>query len=479
MSQFPEKTFKLAFLGMAVAIPLLLNPFGFFPFEADKIFLFRIIVSIMLFVWLLRIGSFQNLKTKLLNFFEEVRWLDLRFLFLLLTAVYGLSIIFSIAPAESFFGSPHRQFGFITILFFFLFFWLFNNSVNEKLFANFLKINLFTAFIIGSYAILQHFGIDFWPAGYVETIKGTHIIRSISTIGNPNYLGAFIAMTLPFTYLSIIIARGKQKILPIVIFLIQITSLYFTYNRGGWLAACGGLVCLVILQLVRQNRPTDKNFRFKTIAQLTFIIAIFGIFFFAPPDQGGRLRQTDIGVGNDGGSMFIRLQDYKFALEKIPEKILFGYGPETYQYLAETRIISEEESKIDNRLSDRVHNFFLDNLISIGFCGLLIIILIFISVFRSSAKLLLNNETDIRKKQMIIAANSSLIAYLIAMQLHFDTITTSFILFFNFALIHSIAKEHKKTAFIPEKTSKPMFIFATAILLICLAFNLSQIFYNL
>ena len=367
-----DKLFYVLTLGMAFAIPIVFNPFSFFRFEMDKIFLFRLIVSLMLAAWLIRQGGFKKLWAWCWKRTSEMNLPGVETLQLALIAVYGLATVFSIAPAESFWGLIDRGFGFVTVVSLIIFYWLIRGVfVDKKRVSALMMVIVGTGFIVGIYAILQKVGLEFVPGVNSETLSyDRSVVRPIATIGNPNYLGAYLAMILPFSLLLFDwLKQSWKKGLVLIAIIVQLAALYFTLSRAGWLGAFAGLLFFLIFYIYKL--PHKRG----TIAVAAVALLSIALFFSGLFGLGGDKRTQDLTF--EGGSMYIRLQDFKYAAVKILERPILGFGPETYMFLAMNRVYSEKELAIDDRLSDRVHNLFLDTLINVGIIGLIILITIF------------------------------------------------------------------------------------------------------
>ncbi len=470
-----KKILYLTILGMAGAIPFVFNPFGFFRYEVEKIYLFRLIVSLMFAGWLVWMGSLKNIRTWLWQWASEVKFFDVELWQIFLLAAYGLATTLSISPADSFWGLPDREFGLITVAGLILFFWLGRGIFNRvRQVESLCLVILIFSSLISLYAVLQKFGLEFISDARIVTL-GTDktVIRPLATLGHPNYLGAYLAMVFPF--ILFYYARVKKKWLKIIIPLIMIVhlaALYFTLNRGGWLAGMAGILCFLIFYSIKIKQP--KRVAVLSIAMLV-VIAMFFTGFFG---FGGDKRTKDLTI--EGGSMYVRIQEYKYALTKIIEKPLLGYGPETYMYLAMNREYTEKELQIDDRLSDRVHNIFLDMAINIGLIGLIIFIGIFIKMFSTAWKKI-QSEVQGSGRLVYIAAGSSLIAYLVEVQFHFDTIVTSIFVAVNFILIYAnFSKNKLKDAddFQPAKISLPVWCLAAIVLIISIYLNIGAMIWN-
>jgi len=469
-----KRLFYFLTLGMAFVIPIVFNPFSFFRFEMDKIFLFRLLVSVMLAIWLIERGSLKNFwvwcwqRTAVMDLFG-VETLQLAFV-----GVYGLSTIFSIAPAESFWGLMDRGFGLVTVVSLIVFYWLLRGVFAETRRASALVMVIVgTGFMVGLYAILQKFGLEFIPGVHSETLSiARSVVRPIATIGNPNYLGAYLAMILPFGLLLFDGAkRIWQKVLILITIIVQLAALYFTLSRAGWLGAFAGLLFFLFFYIYKLPRQRA------TIFVVAVALLSVGLFFSGVFGLGGDKRTQDLTF--EGGSMYVRLQDFKYAAVKIIERPIFGFGPETYMFLSMDRIYTEKELAIDDRLSDRVHNLLLDTLINIGVVGLIVLITIFVQLFRRAWRGFFSGQ-DVSRQIVILTAASALVAYLVQVQFHFDTIVTSLLVIICFVLISDfeVKRAEEDVSSVSSKLTTPVALLAGVVLVVGVVWHVGEMVVN-
>jgi len=459
---------------MAFAIPFVFNPFSFFRFEMDKIYLFRLLVGVMLAWWLMRQGSFKHLgawfwaRTARMDLLGVETW-QIAFL-----AVYGLATICSIAPVESFWGLVDRGFGLVTITSLIIFCWLIRGVfVETKRVQMLAMIIVGTGFLISAYAILQKFGLEFVPGIASETLSyDRSVLRPIATIGNPNYLGAYLAMILPFSLLLFDwLKQPWKRGLVLITIIVQLAALYFTLSRAGWLGAFAGTLFFLFFYSAKLPR------RRGAVAVALVVLLSIGLFFSGVFGLGGDKRTQDLTF--EGGSMYVRLQDFKYSAVKILERPILGFGPETYMFLAMDRVYTEKELMIDDRLSDRVHNLILDTLINVGIVGLVVLIAVFVQIFRRAYCGFFSNQ-DAARRLVVLTATSALVAYLAQVQFHFDTIVTSLFVFICFALISDHETESTAGASPHEqpRLTVPMALAAGAVVLLGAIWNVGEMIWN-
>ena len=142
----------------------------------------------------------------------------------------ALATIFSIHPYTSFWGyySRFHQGLLTTICYTIIYFaslkWLDNKSTQKLI-----KISVITSFLIGLFAVAEHFGIDkkFW----IQDVQN----RVFSTLGQPNWLAAYV---IPNIFLSFYLSKlfKSKSTIYYLLSTILFIALLFTKSRSGFLA---------------------------------------------------------------------------------------------------------------------------------------------------------------------------------------------------------------------------------------------------
>jgi len=112
----------------------------------------------------------------------------------------------SLSWQTSLLGDYENFAGLSTFILYLLWFRILSRHLNRERIEKLFLFNSLTAFLSSLYAIGQHFGLDFiqWnPDSVVAT-------REFASLGNPNFLSAYLAMSLPL-FLSISIKSPSQE----------------------------------------------------------------------------------------------------------------------------------------------------------------------------------------------------------------------------------------------------------------------------
>jgi O-antigen ligase len=362
-------------------LPLLFNPFSTQPVEAAKVYFFYAITLLMIAGWVF------TRRRPIIQQPHSLIYPPRRPIFILILiylAIYTSAAIFSIDPVLSLWGTDTRQ-GALTVFALLVFTMLTAETVRS-----FYQVDrIITSIIIGSvpvaiYGCLQFFELD--PLQWAtNSLSPVH-----STAGYSLYLGAYLAMAIPFTLSRISGAYPSENHSSIVsyfiILVLQTTCLLFTLSRSAVLAVIFG--CLVFFVL---GVRLDKKWRIAIGSAGTLIAG--GIILFAinsgwmilPENLQAKLNHQVISETRLQSNQD-RITIWKLTLPLIQRRFWTGYGPETYS-LAFNQYYQTDTYSINNSLNNPAypagelkqfeywdpHNLILSQILSIGIAGLLVI----------------------------------------------------------------------------------------------------------
>ena len=291
---------------------------------------------------------------------------------LLFILVQILSTIFSIDPHTSLWGYYSRFHGGLAstisyILLFYIF--IYSSPKDGKSKKTYVLSYLNTIFLstglISTYAVLEHFGID--KTLWVQDVQS----RVFSTLGQPNWLSAYLVAILP---LPILLFLKNKKPAHLLLSLLIITSIIFTKSQSGI------ATLLIVLVLITIYKVKSKG---KLLLSLAILLATFLIL---KPQSLNSLNQInpfhsttkelvlkDLDARGNGGSdsMTIRRVVWQGALTLGKKHPILGTGPETFAYSyywerpAEHNLLSEWDF-----LYNKAHNEYLNFFANTGLLGI-------------------------------------------------------------------------------------------------------------
>jgi len=322
----------------------------------------------------------------------------LDFPILLYIICYLLSTIVSIDKYTSVFGYYTRFHGGLLSLLayvalYYIFVWEMGGSEDRR--KRFVKLLLLSAVFVSIYGILQHFGIDqdFW----VQDVQR----RVFSTLGQPNWLAAYLVMILPVSLAWMInqrkpiayflseakkarfssVARASYSLVPSAYCLVPIalySAFWFTYSLSGLL----GLVVAMMIFLIFAGRENLRRgalplllvfLAWITISALTLTPTISGriqrIFEVIPKVSAAETAAPP--SPPTGSTVKIRLMVWKGTLNLIRDHPLLGTGPETFAYaFLPYRPVELNQTVEWEFLYNKAHNEYLNLAACTGLLGL-------------------------------------------------------------------------------------------------------------
>ncbi|MEI7542352.1 MAG: O-antigen ligase family protein [bacterium] len=415
---------KLVFwllLVTVVALPLYFNIMSFDQFELPKLTLLRIITTIMTALWLVRMlekGKFEFIQTPL----------DLP---LLGFAIMNLVTTFtSFAPQLSFRGEYENFAGSLSTLNYILIYFIAVNHINTlPRIKAFNYAILISGAIITIYAISQFFGYDIVQWSEDSLIKG----RYFASMGNPNFLGALLAMIIPINLALLLInIRNKKYIVSASLLLLCILmyiALFGTQSRAPFLAFVASLFVFGIywLSTLMKNATAQPvlaskhTFAFlsnelpkhrKVLAfVLGLIIVTSTLSITIGREATNRLWNS---IANVKQSLAVsRLHIWIPALKIINENPILGTGVDTFKSVfpkyAGTNFAQIDGANVSSRTA---HNELLNIAATMGITTLgiyLLLILSYILMWYRAFKRISDNNIRL----ISIAMFASFIAYFV------------------------------------------------------------------
>ncbi|EKD49399.1 MAG: hypothetical protein ACD_63C00158G0007 [uncultured bacterium] len=466
-----EKRHGLVFYSSLVLLlvcPLVFNPASVFFYEFFQVVFFRSLVSVLV---LLAVHSVFK-KKKISSVRIPKYFLYLVFAFLVFS---GVSTILADSPNIAFWGSSLRFQGYVNILHYVAYFFILIFLIRKTEVKILLKAVSLSAFLVGLYAIAQRLGMDPWSMP----------VRVFSTFGHPNFLAAYLAMTVPITLYFIL--QRKSRAFAAISLYVQCTALFLTFTRSAWAAAffASLFVFVFIIFLYRK----DKFFLKKIFTVFVLTIAIAALSFVSAREMNkgagedymffatGQRNSFDLN-GNPlderlkdmtefhSGSGAIRVFIWKDALDIIKDYPLFGVGADNMQetYAKHYRDEPDRPEASREMIADRAHNEIMDAWISYGIFGMIaffgIIVFVFIVGFSGFKNRLSHDGV------LMVVLMAGILGYVVFNQFGF-AVTATYILFWTFAaLIFKLSfKEDFKAVKFSFKNKK--FVFVLSALVIC------------
>jgi O-antigen ligase len=438
MISWCRRATEAGWLAIALLLPLCFNPFAAAPFEPVKVCLFLALVAGMTAARLTQAVLERSSKAASARppaGWRTVAWRNrLAWPALLYGGVFLLATITSVDPRQSVWGYAHKPHGAVTILALVAFFFLVAGSLRRPAQLD----RLVTALILGSapvmaYGLVQHWGLD--PLQWVAAWSPVH-----STMGNPVFLSAYLAMVAPFTLLRITGTHGLDRLRYALLLALQVVCLLLTRARSGWLGLLGA-VLLFVVYLVWRKRSAALPLAG------TIVLVAGGLAFavmhgsISPPRPIGAVPAAQSDEVPDvaqvrAASMDLRYAIWRSALALVPARWLLGYGPGNLVEAIAPHL-ARFAPHHPARTVDDPHNILLKHLLSAGILGLAALLGL-VGAFASYVSRLARTWTGRVHDTTVMAIAGSAVAFLIYAQLNPDVITLSALFWLDLALVAAI-----------------------------------------
>lgn len=308
---------------LVFSVPLYFAPDTSELFEFNKLWLTFGITIVIMAAWFIKMitqGKFKIQRTIL----------DIPIGLFLLSQI--ISTIVSIDPHTSIWGYYSRfNGGLLSILAYVLLYYAFvSNLADTKYVKRILKVSLASGFLVSLWGLPSHFGYDptcllfrgtfdvsCWTADFQP------MIRIFSTLGQPDWLSAYLAILIPVSLaFSIEKVREKSNYRLVIIYLLLACLFYldlvYTSSRSGLLAIWVSLIVFTVVYFWLQ-RKTLQGFK-KTVKlhwAVIFILAAVIFLTFLEGDRYGFLKRfTYRGIAE----RIVTLTGKKEAPKAIPIK---------------------------------------------------------------------------------------------------------------------------------------------------------------
>lgn len=399
---------KIILWGICAAMfaPLLISRYWLLPDKFAKAVIFRIIVEIILVAYI-----YLVLRDK--KYFPRFDILTLAVTIFWTAALF--SVIFSMQPFTSMWGSATRGSGFFNFTHYvILFFILRGTAQNKTQWRKIFNCAIIAAALTAIFAILQRI----FPALNADYMNSVYY-RPAGTMGNPIMLANYLAMitVLAFAFWKQETVRQK-RILYFLAGILMLTAIFVSQTRGAFLGlAVGGFFLLMFYP--------SKNIAFKTKRRLLILLVVIALIlpFFIFQNGLNILPQRFLVFDN-----FNRLTSWQIAIKAIADKPIFGWGIENFP-IPFDKYYPGGYTKLYSNLAetwwDRAHNVPLDIGVTMGLAGLIAYFFVFAAVFQRLHKNPANNDTI----SMPHIIGALFIAYFIQNLTAFDDVV-SYIMFF-------------------------------------------------
>lgn len=429
--------YLILFLPFFTLAPLLHPP------DFSKSIGFRIIFSILLFFFALRLLYNKDFASKIKGEIIILKKFSSFWLLLIFFAIVLLSTLFSAEPSFSFWGTPHRGDGSLTLLFIILFNLMLLFLAENERWSKFWIFSIVIGLLVSLVGIFQHFQ-------WFSNIFLPATTKIPSTMGTPLLL-AFYLLLLIFPTLSFGLKEKKfwKKFFYFGAILIFIFVIILAGSQAAYLGFGTGLLFFLLFY--------PKKIKFLKISLLVLIsLAVLSIHFIKNnpnlPFSENFIFQSIVSWKMDKS----RLSAWKVSTKALFDRPLLGYGPGNFSipfdkyYDPSLPDINRQPGKVSNHWWDRAHNLFFEIALTLGIPGLIVYLLILATVFWQLEKIKKKRKEDFALSLTALGIQAGFVSYLVDSFFAFDSVSTLLILFFLIAWGIFLAKKDIPS-FVKEK----------------------------
>jgi len=274
---------------------------------------------------------------------------------------------------------------------------------------------------VALYGVVQQVGLDPIPW------RLSPVWRPFSTMGSSLFLGAYLAMALPFTLAGLARASAPADTLRYgAVLALQALTLVLTRARSGWIGGLAGT--LIFLHYLRRHGRLRKAGPLAGAVTLAGGLALLWMMLAVPDAPLAALSRAREGVGSFLSALRLasipdRLAIWGGTLAIMPGHWLLGYGPDTYASVFPGRCPPAFASRLapGAALFDP-HNVLLNHLFSAGLVGLGAFLVLLATAARVAAAAL-GRAPEGEAGAIRAAAACSALAYVVYLQLNPDAVT--------------------------------------------------------
>lgn len=379
-----------------VLVPLLFTQSIFIGLIFPKTMLFYSLTTILIIIYSILIYFDRQFIPRL----SKIGWI-----FLALILAFTLSTIFSSQPYTSIWGAFNRMDGLLTWFYYLAFFIIVSGITRYKnSWQTILKIAISGIIIISIYAIYKLWFID-----------DSSIYRAESSLGNPVFLGGYLAMSIPLA-LSYILNKKYSvfKVISFLALILGVIALFYTFSRGSWIAAFLAILLVFGLYFYKYGRQIFNLKVIKIISGIVLLLIIIIALSYLNSPNSKILKNNIISTT----SIEHRLHTWSVGLQAFKEKPIIGWGLENFRIGFNNYYTSSSKSTyvpFQETHVDRAHNGYIDIAVTGGIIALMIYLLIIFLSLAINLKQIFKSLTKNKSSQLWITIGfaGSILAYAI------------------------------------------------------------------
>jgi len=294
-------------------------------------------------------------------------------------------------------------------------------NVDSKKALLLLSITAFSGMLVSVVAWFQFFGI-FLLFKWVKFSPSRPWATVMGTIGNSNYLGAYLIFPLFAAAGLIFLVRAKTRLIPVGLFAILFGAFLFARARASWLGFFLSLPLFLFL-LKKIHRISIRDYfrahqKQTVIYGILFIICLTVLCYFAPQRFRSIIGYEKVA---ESETLRLRMKHLRSSFWLFKQSPLFGTGLWSFRnmvYKAQAEINKTDKEFFKNyplreTKPRRVHNDYLEILNDGGLLAAAVLFLFFVVVMRHGWAVIKDEKIDSQDRIMAATTFCSIIAIMI------------------------------------------------------------------
>jgi tetratricopeptide (TPR) repeat protein/O-antigen ligase len=432
--KYADKFIELSIIAIIILVPVVFYTRTNDVFEINKLFIMKLFLLAVCAVWIVGMIKDRKILLERTNFDFPV---------LGYAAACLIASIFTKNIYLSFFGVYEDFEGIFTMLFYVLLYYAVVNNVKKTgTVYKLMTAMLIATFIISAYGLAQNFGWDFvmWnPETYSKE-------RFFSTLGNPNFLAAYLVETIPVIFIMFFMAKtNKKKLMILTVLLAAITVLFLTKSRAGALSFAITAVIILVYALYDSKKAENRLFSSNKAWFIMFGVLIVAMLFVPKVREAlSMIFERSKGlVSLNGITLTPRVYIWKSALMMYRDFPVLGTGLDTFQVMFPYYRFPIYWQLEWNGTPEKTHNIFLQVLATQGIFGMSVYLLLFVAFFKKSFNLIFG-EKNIFRRYMVFAMFMGIIAYIIQGLFNYTVVAYGIFFWLALAIIINMDSSQKK-----------------------------------
>jgi len=281
-----------------------------------------------------------------------------------------ISIFFSVNPMISLVGSVYRHDGFLAFIAYIFAYLIARNAKQiEKYLFPLVSV---TSVLVAIYGILQFYKLDPVP---IELYAIEWVGKAFSTMGNPNFLGSYLVLSIPMP-IYLYFEKGNKS--GLIAYAILFLALLTTRTRGAWIGTLIALIAFIILYFFRSGirKAELKKILIVFLASITMILffiltsgsEFFTRFFSVFTELSTIVKQEESAYLSGSRRVYV----WEKVVELIKMRPFFGFGLDTMFIALEANFRGQIIGDLGKYVNwDKAHNEYLNIAVSSGIPSLL------------------------------------------------------------------------------------------------------------